>query len=52
MERVQQLTGRTLTETGDIAELWLALSALELLTGSPVLLPPAEPTRSRAGDLR
>jgi purine catabolism regulator len=52
MERVQQLTGRTLTETGDIAELWLALSALELLTGSPVLLPPAEPTGSRAGDLR
>jgi purine catabolism regulator len=51
MERVQQLTGRTLTETGDIAELWLALSALELLTGSPVLSP-AEPMRSRADDLR
>jgi purine catabolism regulator len=37
MERVEQLTGRTLTETADIAELWLALSAHELLTGSPVL---------------
>lgn len=37
MERVQQLTGRTLTETGDIAEFWLALSAYEILTGSPVL---------------
>jgi len=33
MERVAELTGRTLTETQDIAELWLALSAHELLTG-------------------
>jgi PucR family transcriptional regulator, purine catabolism regulatory protein len=37
MERVAELTGRTLTETPDIAELWLALSAYELLTGTPVL---------------
>jgi purine catabolism regulator len=37
MERVAQLTGRTLVESADIAELWLALSALELLTGEPVL---------------
>jgi purine catabolism regulator len=37
MERVEQITGRTLTETADIAELWLALSAHELLTGSRVL---------------
>lgn len=37
MDRVQQITGRTLTETGDIAELWLALSAYEILTGTPVL---------------
>jgi PucR family transcriptional regulator, purine catabolism regulatory protein len=37
MDRVAELTGRTLTETPDIAELWLALSAHELLTGEPVL---------------
>ena len=37
MERVAELTGRTLTDTPDIAELWLALSAYELLTGEPVL---------------
>lgn len=36
MERVEQITGRTLSETADIAELWLALSAHEVLTGSPV----------------
>jgi purine catabolism regulator len=35
MERVAELTGRTLTDTADIAELWLALSAYELLTGEP-----------------
>jgi PucR family transcriptional regulator, purine catabolism regulatory protein len=35
MDRVEQITGRTLTETGDIAELWLALSAYELRTASP-----------------
>ena len=37
MERVEQITGRTLNETADLAELWLALSAYELLTGSRVL---------------
>jgi PucR family transcriptional regulator, purine catabolism regulatory protein len=37
MERVEQITGRTLTETADIAELWLALSAYELLTGARLL---------------
>jgi PucR family transcriptional regulator, purine catabolism regulatory protein len=37
MERVAELTGRTLTDTPDIAELWLALSAHDLLTGAPVL---------------
>ena len=31
MRRVEQLTGRSLSETGDIATLWLALSALEIL---------------------
>ncbi|HEX3488307.1 MAG TPA: PucR family transcriptional regulator ligand-binding domain-containing protein [Streptosporangiaceae bacterium] len=43
MERVEQITGRTLTETADLAELWLALSAYELLTGVPLLAdgPPA-----------
>jgi purine catabolism regulator len=39
MERVAELTGRTLQDTQDIAELWLALSALELLTGETVLPP-------------
>lgn len=33
MQRVSQLTGRTLAETADIADFWLALSALEMLTG-------------------
>ncbi len=37
LARVEQLTGRTLAETADLAELWLALRALEMLTGSPVL---------------
>lgn len=37
MERVAELTGRTVTDTPDIAELWLALSAHELLTGEPLL---------------
>ena len=37
MERVAELTGRTIAETNDIAELWLALSAYELLTGETVL---------------
>jgi DNA-binding PucR family transcriptional regulator len=39
MERVAELTGRTLLDTQDIAELWLALSALELLTGESVMPP-------------
>jgi purine catabolism regulator len=43
MERVTELTGRTLTETPDIAELWLALSAHELLAGEPVLERPDRP---------
>ncbi|WP_030989064.1 PucR family transcriptional regulator [Streptomyces sp. NRRL S-1813] len=33
MQRVEQLTGRTLATTGDLAELWLALQAGELLGG-------------------
>jgi PucR family transcriptional regulator, purine catabolism regulatory protein len=33
MKRVEELTGRRLDDTGDIAQLWLALQALEL-TGS------------------
>lgn len=37
MERVAELTGRTLSDTQNIAELWLALSAYELLTGETVL---------------
>lgn len=31
MRRVSELTGRDLTETGDLAELWLAVTAQELL---------------------
>lgn len=34
MERVEQLTGRTLSETSDLAELWIALGALEVFSGS------------------
>jgi PucR family transcriptional regulator, purine catabolism regulatory protein len=41
MERVAELTGRTLTETPDIAELWLALSAHEILTGTARAAPRA-----------
>ena len=37
MERVTQLTGRTLSETSDLAELWLAVSALEVLEGTKIL---------------
>ncbi|MGW3263987.1 PucR family transcriptional regulator [Streptomyces sp. NPDC001056] len=33
MQRVEQITGRTLAETADLAELWLALQARELLDG-------------------
>jgi len=33
MRRVEQLTGRNLAETGDLAELWVALQARALLTG-------------------
>lgn len=32
MRRVGELTGRDLTETGDLAELWLAVTAQEMLT--------------------
>lgn len=35
MQRVTQLTGRNLADTADIAEFWLALSALRALTGAP-----------------
>jgi len=38
-ERMAELTGRTLLDTRAIAEVWLALSALELLTGETVLPP-------------
>jgi PucR family transcriptional regulator, purine catabolism regulatory protein len=41
MRRVAMLTGRKLTETADIAELWLAVSALELLTGESLVPPRA-----------
>lgn len=34
MQRVEQLTGRTLAESADIAELWLAFQARALLSGS------------------
>ncbi|MGW7486414.1 PucR family transcriptional regulator [Streptomyces sp. NPDC054786] len=33
MHRVEQLTGRTLATTGDLAELWIALQARDLLAG-------------------
>ena len=33
MRRVEQLTGRVLAETADLAELWVALQARALLTG-------------------
>jgi purine catabolism regulator len=32
MRRVEELTGRKIGDTGTIAELWMAISALELLT--------------------
>jgi purine catabolism regulator len=35
MRRVEQLTGRVLAETADLAELWVALQARALLTGRP-----------------
>jgi purine catabolism regulator len=35
MRRVEQLTGRVLAETADLAELWVALQARSLLTGRP-----------------
>jgi purine catabolism regulator len=31
MRRVEQLTGRSLSDTGDVAEIWLAAKALDLL---------------------
>jgi purine catabolism regulator len=31
IQRVEQMTGRKLTDTGDVAELWLALRAYEML---------------------
>jgi purine catabolism regulator len=34
MRRVEQITGRDLAETGDLAELWVALRAMTLLTGA------------------
>jgi hypothetical protein len=42
VRRVAMLTGRRLTETADIAELWLAVSALELLTGESLVPPGAD----------
>lgn len=33
MRRVEELTGRKLNDTGDVAELWLALKALQGLSG-------------------
>ena len=54
MRRVEQLTGRSLSETGDIATLWLALSALEILrqgdTPSPVGLVGGEINHLGSGD--
>lgn len=35
MRRIEQLTGSDLTETADLAELWLAVTAHELLSGNP-----------------
>ncbi|WP_432103545.1 helix-turn-helix domain-containing protein [Streptomyces sp. bgisy091] len=34
MRRVEQITGRVLAQTSDLADLWLALQAGELLDGS------------------
>ena len=31
LKRVEQLTGRSLATTGDLAELWLALRALDVV---------------------
>lgn len=45
MRRVSELTGRTLADTADLAEFWLALSALELLTGQQLAGPAAAPRR-------
>lgn len=35
MQRVEKLTGRTLAETADITDLWLAFQARALLSGAP-----------------
>ncbi|MEU6577323.1 PucR family transcriptional regulator ligand-binding domain-containing protein [Streptomyces sp. NPDC046805] len=35
IQRVEQLTGRTLAETADITELWIAFQARALLSGAP-----------------
>jgi purine catabolism regulator len=40
MERVGQLTGRSISETGDLAELWLAISAFDLLQNTATWLDP------------
>lgn len=45
MQRVEQLTGRTLAETADITDLWLAFQARALLSGAPT---PASPRSSDA----
>lgn len=37
MQRVAQITGRNLADTADIAQFWLALSALRILTNAPHL---------------
>lgn len=39
IRRVEQLTGRKLSSTGDVAELWLAIRALELLADGRIATP-------------
>ncbi|WP_432168625.1 PucR family transcriptional regulator [Streptomyces sp. bgisy031] len=46
MQRVEQITGRVLAETSDLADLWLALQARELLDGSGHTLSAQEEQRT------
>jgi hypothetical protein len=49
MRRIEQLTGRHLNSTGDVAELWLALRVLEVSPGEPAeLAEPVAPVTPKA----
>jgi len=52
MRRIEQLTGRHLNSTGDVAELWLALRVLELSSGEPAELVTPVTQKARANQKR